>query len=298
MKKAPRGCGAAGVGNVLVLYKKSAYQEYFQEYKSPALSRCFRAGDLHLAHFKKSHQVHYRTLDVVRRLLKERGVRHSVQARGAKVDKSRFDLIVAVGGDGTVLEAAKGVRRPLILGVNSDPNHSVGMFCAADRKTIAAKMDDVLTGKAILKKLCRLSLKLNGKQLGIDALNDVLIAHANPAAMSHYVIGLGERREQQRSSGVWIATPAGSTGAICSAGGRRMDIQAKRFQYLARELYAARRHVYRLPGGLVPSGKSLWLRSLMQEGMIYVDGAHRHYLFSYGAVLAISLSSDPVQLVR
>lgn len=285
------------VRNALVLYKKSAYQGYFHEFKSAALRRHFRAGDVHLAHFKKSHGVHYGTLAAVRRLLKAHGLPHTVRPRESKAPKVGFDLIVAVGGDGTVLEATKGVRHPLVLGVNSDPHHSVGMFCSADRRTLATRLEAALAGRARIRHLSRLLLVLDGKRLPVQALNDVLVSHKNPAAMSHYVLSLGARREQQRSSGVWISTPAGSTGAAKSAGGKALDLEARYFQYLPRELYDARHYRYRLAGGTVKPGAKLRLRSLMQAGMIYVDGAHRRFPFGYGSTLEISLSPDPVGLI-
>ena len=45
----------------------------------------------------------------------------------------------------------------------------------------------------------------------VAVINDVLIAHKNPAATSRYLLELNKTKEEQRSSGIWIATPMGST---------------------------------------------------------------------------------------
>jgi hypothetical protein len=48
------------------------------------------------------------------------------------------------------------------------------------------------------------------------------------------------------------ALPAGSTAGIASAGGRRMPLQSKRFQFRARELYRAPDRTYELASGSTP----------------------------------------------
>ena len=48
----------------------------------------------------------------------------------------RADLVIAVGGDGTVLAAAHAAGDMPILGVNSMPGRSGGFFCAAIAKNI------------------------------------------------------------------------------------------------------------------------------------------------------------------
>jgi len=67
-----------------------------------------------------------------------------------------------------------------------------------------------------------MQVTINDRLLPYYALNDLLVAHANPAAMTSYTLQLGTVSEPQRSSGLWIATAAGSTAAIRAAGGRML----------------------------------------------------------------------------
>ncbi|HTL69889.1 MAG TPA: hypothetical protein VL404_01215 [Candidatus Eisenbacteria bacterium] len=288
---------------ILVVYKQSAYQAYFNEYRHPRLHRAYRAGDDNLAHFKHSHGVHNETLARVRRALDARGLRYAWRPRGGP-RRGRFDWILSVGGDGTLLEAAHGVLDDtIVLGVNSDPNHSVGRFCASDARSFGKTLDALLAGRAPLKRVRRLRLRLDGRPLDGLVLNDVLVAHSNPAAMSHYVLSIGRVSEQQRSSGIWFATAAGSTGAVQSGGGRRLPLDSASYQYLPRELYAGELHAaargpYKLKGGVLSSGRKVRLRSLMREGRVYVDGAHRSFPLKYGSVLEIESASRPLLLVH
>ena len=63
----------------------------------------------------------------------------------------------------------------------------------------------------------------------MNVLNDILICHHNPGAMSRYYLTVGRVREEQRSSGVWIATAAGSSGGLHSAGGKVLPRKIKNF---------------------------------------------------------------------
>jgi len=128
-------------------------------------------------------------------------------------------------------------------------------------------------------------------------LNDILIAHQNPAAMSRYAIRVNGTQEEQRSSGLWLSTAVGSTAAIKSAGGRVLPRESKAIQYLPRELYYGPGTTYRLTGGLVQLGRAIVLRSLMREGMVYADGEHLRVPFRYGDVLRVSRSPQPLVVV-
>jgi len=184
-----------------------------------------------------------------------------------------------------------------VLGVNSDPCHSIGRFCACDGRSFGALLDRFLRGRAKPQSIPRIALKLDGRDLGVRVLNDVLIAHANPAAMSHYALRVGRVTEQHRSSGLWISTAAGSTGAAQSAGARPLPATSRRVRYVPRELYSRPGQRYRLRGGTAGPGDRLVLRSLMREGRVYADGAHRCFSFPYGSVLEIRPSREPLRLI-
>jgi NAD+ kinase len=270
---------------VLLVYKKSTYQIY-QERKNPIFLR-----DLSPAlrpdreRFKKAHESHYRALDEVTRALRASGVAYRVVYRARACDYSPYDGVISVGGDGTFLEAARRVRNQWILGVNSDPDRSVGNFCRATAGTFRGLFDRILRGRAGTRRLNRLQAQLNGRSA--DALNEILVSHQVPAAMTRYRIEVNGYKEEHWNSGLWISTAAGSTGAIRSAGGRRLPLGSGAIQYLPREPYRRPEVTYRLTGGLLPAGAAISLSSMMREGMLYVDGQHFKIPFAYGQVLRV-----------
>ena len=115
--------------------------------------------------------------------------------------------------------------------------------------------------------------------------------------MSRYRLTVNGIGEDQKSSGLWISTATGSSGAIWSAGGKLMAVESKKIQYLPRELFRWEKERYRLKGGIVDLEKPMVISSMMRDGVIYVDGAHFRIPFGFGNVAYISRSPQPLKTV-
>lgn len=250
-----------------------------------------------LRRFQQARLAHGTSLQRVLTILRKEGIPFDVVRRVGRRKLSPYDLVISVGGDGTFLEAARGVRKQKILGVNSNPARSAGSFCAATAVTFGRILRRVLRSRDETRLLNRIQIVRNGRPIDLRILNDLLVTHRRPAAMSRYGLQIGPRREEQRSSGLWIATAAGSTGAIRSAGGRALPRTAPDLQYRPRELYAADRKKFRLMGGVIRAGIPIRVCSLMTEGMVCVDGEHVTLPFPYGGWIEIRPSPDPLRVV-
>lgn len=281
------------IKNVLLLYKESSYSIYFEHPQSSFKKR--EVAPLEMARFKENHRQHTRSLSIIEKVLEKSGVPYKKSSRGSKVDFDRFDLIVSVGGDGTFIEAARGAKKQIILGVNSDPSWSVGKLCCATAETFESVLGKVLSAKAPVKTLQRLKLQIGNRS--VHVLNDILVCHHNPAAMSRYYLTVGTIKEEQKSSGIWFATAAGSSGAIRSAGGRLLPVQSRKIQYKPRELYSGLGNIYKLRGGILNPQTKLQVTSLMREGFVFVDGSHVSFPFGFGKVITISPSEHSLRAV-
>lgn len=279
----------------LVVYKKDAYQQYVQEQQDPHLLRLLRQRHPDVRDMQEAHAVHEETMDAIVHAMRRLPVAFDLAYRADLKVTKRYDLLVSVGGDGTFLQAARSVARTPILGVNADPLRSEAVFCAATRRTFARLCRAALDGRLPKLRLHRLRLRLNGRWLPHRALNDVLVVHDDPATMSRYRLSIGGREELQKSSGLWIATAAGSSSAVLAAGGVRLSWGAKKFQYRPRELYRGRLSRYRLTGGILPPHARLGLTWLMRRGAVFVDGPHVKIPLQFADRLEVRLSlSDPL----
>lgn len=251
---------------------------------------------------QQAHRVHEDALEAVVHALRQLPVEVELAYRATLKVTRRYDLVVSVGGDGTFLHAARSIQQAPILGVNSDPARSEAVFCAATRRTFAHLVRQALAGPAgggagrlRALRLYRLQLRLNGKRLPQEAMNDVLVAHDDPATMTRYRLGIGRRVETHKSSGLWVATAAGSSSAVMAAGGVRLPWGGKRFQYRPRELYRGRLSRYRLTGGVLSAQTLVRVTWLMRRGAAFLDGPHVKIPLHFADQLEIRLSlRDPI----
>lgn len=279
---------------ILVVYKRSIFEKNFQG------TSFLRKKNLpvitgHLKKIRQAHQEHYQSFKDICDLFRSSGISFETAERKEKINFKRFDVIVTLGGDGTFMEVSHQIKDQLILGVNSAPNYSIGRYCCADAQNFPSVFKNMLEGRLKTRFLQRLQLRLDGKIVSDRILNDFLVAHANPSMMSRYLLKIGSKQEEQKSSGMWISTPSGSSGAIKSAGGRVISLKNKTMVYLPRELHQGLNREYILRGGVLRPGQSLQVTSMMKDGMIYGDGGLTAIPFPYGAAADISFSQHPLK---
>ena len=283
---------------ILVVYKKDAYQQYLQEQQDPHLLRLLRQGQPDVLDMQRAHEVHEEAIEAVVYTLRQLRVEFDMAYRADLKVTRRYGLVVSVGGDGTLLQAARSVSRTPILGVNSDPARSEAVFCAATSHSFARLCRQALAGALPELWLYRLQMSLNGKRLPHRALNDVLVVHDDPSTMSRYRLKVGARQESQKSSGLWVSTAAGSSSAVLAAGGARLPWNRKAFQYRPRELYRGRLSRSRLVGGVLPPTTRVQVTWLMRRGSAFIDGPHVKIPLRFADDLEVRLSlTDPLRVL-
>jgi len=276
---------------VIVLHKKSTFQLQAIERRESRFVKLLEEGHEVVTRVKVAHSEHVDTLERVENELKRRNIDFRTIPRAElEGTVTGVDLMISVGGDGTFLDASHFLRDVPILGVNSSKSSSFGHFCQANEKNFSQMLDDIQAGAVKPRQILRLELTLNGEALPTPVLNEVLVSHINPAATSRHIFELDGQSEEQRSSGIWVATAAGSTGSIRSAGGSVLPITDKRFQFLVREPCMRPNENWKLLKGMLNENQIIKIKSEMRTGALFLDGSHIESQFYLGDELTIKTS--------
>lgn len=282
--------------DILVVYKRSTYENYLRHKNAKSMGELFSNSE-EMEKIMESHESHMQTMNLMRRIFPRGQLVY--RANLSREIVNSYSFVLAVGGDGTLLETSHYVCKTPVMLVNSDCRKEIyaseGAYAGATRLDFEEKLEDILAGRMNITKLNRLEASIDGKIIQVPVLNEVLVADSSPAAMSYYTIDVDGRKEFQKSSGVWIATAAGSTAAISSAGGKPMPLRSKKMQYLVREPYSGRLQRPSMVSGIV--GK-VEIISEMRTGMIYMDGHHEKYNLGRGCRLILKSSGNPLSLVN
>ncbi len=143
------------------------------------------------------------------------------RGRGPLFDLNNLpDLVVIVGGDGTLLLAVSQmpIQVPVVL-----INYGTVGFLADLDPSHALEFIKNLTLPLNIWTRMRIDIKMSGKYVG-SALNEMLIVTENPAKMIQFKIEIdGVTAERFRADGLIVSTPTGSTAYAMSAGGPIID---------------------------------------------------------------------------
>ncbi len=290
------------IKSALIVYKKSSYQKMVLEEKSSYYNRLVRENNISVRQWKQLHKEHLATIKRVEACLQEHGIPFKAYNRFKIRLPVKADLIITVGGDGTFLESSHYATNQILFGVNSTPTSSVGHFTAVHGVGFEKKFKQFLAGRARLKTLQRLQAHCGRTKLGPPVLNEILFTSRNAGATSRYWMRVNKgarkgRFEEQKSSGIWVSTPSGSTAAIHSAGGKRLPMEANKFSYRIRELYKQRgiKHLYR--SDVLGPKDAIQLTAKMDDGALFIDGSHVIIKVRRGETLTFKLSTKPLRIV-
>lgn len=133
-------------------------------------------------------------------------------------DLASADVLVSIGGDGTVLDAvAVGLRHDIpILGINVG---RVGFLTEAEPDDLDAALDVLASGNWHESHRMSIEAQLSDGEF-VAGINDVVIEKViNQRLVTLEVVIDGDRFLSYRADGLVIAAPTGSTAYSMSAGG-------------------------------------------------------------------------------
>lgn len=235
--------------------------------------------------------------EIARHLSKEYGGKIRIEAEGKiaeslgidakNVGEMDVDLMVCVGGDGTVMRCLRSNDAP-VFGINTS---IVGFLTSVNPDGAKAAIDRMIDRKPIMEKRMKISTRF-GKAGLPDAVNDVVVK----SSMDCNVVGMrvfldGKLVEDVRGDGIIIATPSGSTAYSMSAGGPIVDpridailvVPIAPFRFGSRPL-------------IVPSNSKIEIEIASRSGHLVIDGQFACDL-PEGSRISCNMSSKKAKFV-
>jgi NAD+ kinase len=142
----------------------------------------------------------------------------------AKPQVAGSDLILSIGGDGTILHVAR-IIAPLvvpILGINLG---KLGFITELNVDEALSSLPSLLEGKGWIEERAMLETQMGNK--GFLALNDVVVRSTAVHLINIAVKVSDEVLTTYRADGIIVATATGSTGYSLAAGGPILHPQSR-----------------------------------------------------------------------
>jgi NAD+ kinase len=134
---------------------------------------------------------------------------------------TRAKLVVSIGGDGTLLHAARHVaaRDVPLVGINRG---RLGFLTDVSPEHMLDALDAILAGNYLAEKRLMLAAKLAGQSQGdaLFALNDIVLQKGDTGRLLDFTTDVDDTYvNTHRGDGLIVATPTGSTAYALSCGG-------------------------------------------------------------------------------
>ena len=251
---------------------------------------------------KKGHDAHYTALEHIRKILEKLGIPYQrvYQPYAAFDEFKGRDLVIAIGGDGTILNTAHFILdKTPVLTVKSEPK-SVGGLCTINYTQFEEAINNILADKFKIEKWARIEGKMENKT---DlALNEIMIGPKYRSGAARYEIDFNGKKEAHLSSGIIICSGCGSAAWYIKhiAGNEGVFArESDELRFIATE-YATEKG-YKLVKGSIKPKDSFKIKSLMSiNGVASFDGDSnkRMYKFLTGNEIEIRVSDKPLHVIR
>ena len=212
---------------------------------------------------------------------------------------SHADMVIVLGGDGTILQVAEPcARRGIpILGINLG---RIGFMSEIEREEMDMAVNRILSGDYRLQKRMMMKIQIYhaGKLQGTyHALNDAVIAKsAETRLMGMELFSSDEKISEYAADGLIISTPTGSTGYNLSAGGPVVNPMMELF--IAAPICA---HMLTARPAVLPADDKIRVRLTdrfsVNEAAVSVDGDICGYIKG-GDEIVITKSGYETKLVK
>jgi NAD kinase len=197
---------------IVVVTQKTALEELVERYNTREQARFYLEHmGVSFAEYQAAHDQYHDSLARLKTYLPPK-VRNQIIERSFLPNFlfDPHDMVVTLGRDGLVINTGKYLNGQPLVAFNPDPQRIDGALIPFSVTSAAEVLNDVLFGMFPARRLTLAKATLNDGQT-LHAVNDLFIGQRTQLS-AYYRLRLGERQENQCSSGIIVSTGAGSTG--------------------------------------------------------------------------------------
>ena len=208
------------------------------------------------------------------------------------LSEMKTDLIIIIGGDGTILRTSINVPKPepLFLTVNMGVR---GFLTEVEPQNACEAVDRILKGDYVIERCAKLSATA-GEEALPDALNDVVISAGEPSKILYSQICKdGNPILKCQADGLIVATQTGSTAYSLSAGGPVLDRDVDAFVVTPICSLTVFRSL------VMPANCTITINVIRPDDMlIVIDGRYRKIVSVKEATLKVTRSKNVTSFIR
>ncbi|NLI73977.1 MAG: hypothetical protein GX369_04305 [Euryarchaeota archaeon] len=155
----------------------------------------------------------------------ESGIARLFGREGMPIEEMNVDVLVTVGGDGTILRSLQKTSAP-IFGVNAGV---LGFLAEVNEDELDLGLRRLLDKQFFVEERIKLKTMLSGRRLP-DATNEAVVHTAHVAKIRHFNVFVDDQLAMDvRADGIIVSTPTGSTCYAMAVGAPIVDPRVDAF---------------------------------------------------------------------
>ena len=208
--------------------------------------------------------------------------------KGTPLDEMDVDIMITIGGDGTILRTLMNNDAPLI-GINAG---GVGFLAEIDVGDIEVGMEKLRKGEYVVEECFKIGSWYNGEYLA-RAVNEVVVHTDTIAKIRHYRVYVNDKlMTEVRADGIIVSTPTGSTCYAMSLGAPLIDTRVNAFVVVPMAAYKFASRPF-----VVPADSKVTVEVVMDTGCVIVVDGQKEYAMAGKTRVDIS-KSGTVRFIR
>jgi len=236
-------------------------------------------------------------VDIARRVIKALGnedyvldedLAHAMGTEGVPIYKMDVDILITIGGDGTILRALQDTDAA-VIGINAG---GVGFLTEIGLGSIESGIKRLVKGDYTILKRARIRATMNGEALG-DALNEVVIHTDSVAKIRRFKVYVNDTLSADvRSDGILLSTPTGSTSYAMSLGGPIMDHRVDAWLMIPMAAFK-----FSSSQMIIPAFTKVTVEAVLNKGCILVMDGQKEIHIDGGSRIEMTKSSRPATFI-